>query len=95
MVNYRVEISSFIVGIFLRWVDKEKLKDLLNGLNHEVSWGMEEDMAFLETHYKDMLKTFLDYLRLMPAVVKGVNGKTIHSCDIPMEPKIVEILRNI
>lgn len=34
-------------------------ESILNTLNHEVSWGMEEDMDFLETHYKDMLKTFL------------------------------------
>jgi hypothetical protein len=43
----------------------------------------------------DILKTFLDYLDIMPDEVTGINGKTIYSSDIPLEPNIAEILRKI
>ena len=43
----------------------------------------------------DILKTFLDYLKIMPDVVYGINGKNIYSSDIPLNPGIVEILVNI
>jgi hypothetical protein len=43
----------------------------------------------------DILKTFLDYLNIMPDEVNGINGKTIYSSDIPLESNIAEILRKI
>lgn len=43
----------------------------------------------------DILKTFLEYLDIMPDEVKGINGKNIHTGDIPLEPNIVEILLSI
>ena len=43
----------------------------------------------------DLLKTFLDFLRIMPDEVRGINGKTIYSADIALEPNVTEILLNI
>ena len=43
----------------------------------------------------DILKTFLVYLNIMPDIVSGIRGKTIHSEDILVEPNILEILLRI
>ena len=43
----------------------------------------------------DILKTFLLYLNIMPDRISGINGKTIHTTDIPVDMNIAEILRNI
>jgi len=43
----------------------------------------------------DILKTFLDYLDIMPDFVYGINGKTISSSDLPLDMNVAEILRNI
>jgi hypothetical protein len=43
----------------------------------------------------DILKTFLEYLDIMPEEVKGINGIDIHTSEIPMEPNVVEILLKI
>ena len=43
----------------------------------------------------DILKTFLEYLDIMPEEVNGIKGKSIHTSDIPMEPNVAEILLNI
>lgn len=43
----------------------------------------------------DILKTFLEYLDIMPDEVIGIKGKNIHTSDIPLDPKIAEILLNI
>lgn len=43
----------------------------------------------------DILKTFLEYLDIMPEEVVGIHGKNIHTSDIPLEPNIAEILLSI
>lgn len=43
----------------------------------------------------DILKTFLEYLDIMPDEVIGIKGKTIYTSDIPLEPNIAEILLSI
>lgn len=43
----------------------------------------------------DILKTFLEYLDIMPDEVMGIRGRNIHTSDIPLEPNIVEILLSI
>jgi len=43
----------------------------------------------------DILKTFLEYLDIMPDEVIGIKGKTIHTSDIALEPNIAEILLSI
>jgi hypothetical protein len=43
----------------------------------------------------DILKTFLCYLKIMPEVVNGINGKDILSYSIPMDLNVAEILLKI
>ena len=43
----------------------------------------------------DILKTFLMYLNIMPEVVRGIKGKTIHTADVSVDMNITEILRQI
>ena len=43
----------------------------------------------------DILKTFLDYLDIMPDEVAGIRGRNIHTSEIPLEPNIAEILLSI
>jgi len=72
-------------------------------LNHLVVaqnvFGVEAStrMLFVRIDSKDhsALKTFLIYTSAMPNVIKGIRGKNIFSSDIPLDNKIVEILRKI
>jgi hypothetical protein len=43
----------------------------------------------------DILKTFLLYLNILPEVVRGIRGKSIHTTEIPVDMNIAEILRKI
>ena len=43
----------------------------------------------------DILKTFLEYLDIMPNEVKGINGRDIHTSEIALDPNVVEILLSI
>ena len=42
-----------------------------------------------------ILKTFLIYLNIMPETVFNINGRNIHSTDIPVDLHAAEILRQI
>ena len=42
-----------------------------------------------------VLKTFCVFLNAMPDMILGLNGKDIISSDIPLDLKIVELLRKI
>lgn len=72
-------------------------------LNHLVVaqnvFGVEGStrMLFLRIDSKDYsaLKTFLIYTSAMPKVVKGVRGEDIISSEIPLDNRIVDILRKI
>lgn len=41
------------------------------------------------------LKTFLVFLNTMPAIVRDINGRDIHSADIPVDMVIASVLRTI
>ena len=43
----------------------------------------------------DILKTFLEYLDIMPDEVIGIRGRNIHTSEIPLEFNIAEILLSI
>lgn len=43
----------------------------------------------------DILKTFLEYLDIMPNEVAGIKGRTIHTSEIPLETNVAEILLSI
>lgn len=70
-------------------------------LNHLILcqnvFGVEAStrILFLRCNEKDYnaLKTFLVYTSAMPNIVKGINGKNIISSDIPLDLKLVDILR--
>lgn len=72
-------------------------------LNHLVItqnvFGIEAStrMLFLRIDPKDYsaLKTFLIYTSAMPNVIKGIRGEDIYSSEIPLDNKIVHILRNL
>lgn len=72
-------------------------------LNHLVItqnvFGVEGStrMLFLRIDKKDYsaLKTFLIYTSAMPEIVRGIRGENIRSSDIPLDFKIVDILRKI
>lgn len=72
-------------------------------LNHLVVaqnvFGVEGStrMLFLRIDPKDYsaLKTFLIYTSAMPKFVKGVRGEDIISSEIPLDNRIVDILRKI
>jgi hypothetical protein len=97
-----IKRTKYLKRLFRRYKTAKILKERLI-LNHIILlnnvFGVEATSRILfykidERDY-DLLKTFLDYLRLMPDQVKGVNGKTIYSCDIALEPTVADILRNI
>jgi hypothetical protein len=72
-------------------------------LNHLVVaqnvFGVEGStrMLFLRIDPRDYsaLKTFLIYTSAMPKVVKGIREQNIISSDIPLDNRIVDILRKI
>jgi hypothetical protein len=97
-----IKRTKYLKRLFRRYKVTKTLKERLI-LNHIILlnnvFGIEPTARILfykidERDY-DVLKTFLDYLRIMPDEVKGINGKTIYSSDIPLESNIAEILRNI
>lgn len=54
-------------------------------------------MLFYKISEKDYssLKTFLLFTSAMPEIVYGVNGNNIISSDIPIDIKIVDLLRKV
>ena len=72
-------------------------------LNHIVVahnvFGIEPSvrMMFCKIDPKDYgaLKTFLVYMSIMPAVIYGINGRDISTRDIPLDSKILEVLKKI
>ena len=88
--------------MFRRYKVTKSLKERLI-LNHIILlnnvFGTEATarILFYKTDERDydILKTFLDYLDIMPDFVYGINGKTISSSDLPLDMNVAEILRNI
>lgn len=70
-------------------------------LNHLILcqnvFGIEAStrILFLRCNDKDYsaLKTFLVFTSAMPNIVKGIDGTNIISSDIPLDLKLVDILR--
>jgi hypothetical protein len=73
---------------------------VLNHINmiHNL-FGVESGTRLLfykmdESDYSS-LKTFLLYLSTMPDVIHGINGKDIHSSEIPIDMVVANILRGL
>ena len=104
MSEFEVDIkrTKYLKRLFRRYKVTKSLKERLI-LNHIILlnnvFGPEATARILfyridERDY-DILKTFLDYLRIMPDFVYGINGKTISSSDLPLDNNIAEILIKI
>jgi len=97
-----IKRTKYLKRLFRRYKVTKSLKERLI-LNHIILlnnvFGTEATarILFYKTDERDydILKTFLDYLNLMPDVICGINGKNIHTSDIPLNSGVVEILRNI
>jgi len=97
-----IKRTKYLKRLFRRYKVTKSLKERLI-LNHLILlnnvFGPEPTARILfyridERDY-DILKTFLVYLNIMPDIVSGIRGKTIHSEDILVEPNILEILLRI
>jgi hypothetical protein len=97
-----IKRTKYLKRLFRRYKVTKSLKERLI-LNHIILlnnvFGPEATSRILfyridERDY-DILKTFLCYLKIMPEIIYGINGKNISSYDIPMDPNVAEILLNI
>ena len=94
--------TKYLKRLFRRYKITKSLKERLI-LNHLILlnnvFGPEATSRILfyridERDY-DILKTFLCYLQIMPEIIYGIKGKNISVYDIPMDPKVTEILLKI
>ena len=97
-----IKRTKYLKRLFRRYKVTKSLKERLI-LNHIILlnnvFGPEATSRILfyridERDY-DILKTFLCYLKIMPEIIYGINGKNISSYDIAMDPNVAEILLNI
>ena len=97
-----IKRTKYLKRLFRRYKITKSLKERLI-INHIILlnnvFGPEATarILFYKTDVRDydILKTFLDYLDIMPDFAYGVNGKTIVSSEIPLDINVAEILRNI
>lgn len=97
-----IKRTKYLKRLFRRYKVTKSLKErlILNHLillNNVFGPGPTAKILFyrIDERDYDILKTFLVYLNIMPDVVSGIRGKTIHSEDILVEPNILEILLRI
>ena len=97
-----IKRTKYLKRLFRRYKVTKSLKERLI-LNHIILlnnvFGTEATARILfykidERDY-DILKTFLMYLNIMPDAIYGINGKNIHTGDIPIDINVVEILGKI
>lgn len=97
-----IKRTKYLKRLFRRYKVTKSLKERLI-LNHIILlnnvFGPEATarILFYKTDERDydILKTFLDYLDIMPDFVYGIGGKTIVSSELPLDMNVAEILRNI
>lgn len=97
-----IKRTKYLKRLFRRYKVTKTLKERLI-LNHIILlnnvFGAEAAARILfyrvdERDY-DILKTFLLYLNTLPQIIRGINGKTIRTDEIPVDLHIAEILRKI
>ena len=97
-----IKRTKYLKRLFRRYKISKSLKERLI-INHIILlnnvFGTEATARILfyrtdERDY-DILKTFLVYLNIMPEAIYGINGKNIHTGDIPINYDIAEILERI
>lgn len=97
-----IKRTKYLKRLFRRYKVTKSLKERLI-LNHIILlnnvFGTEATARILfykidERDY-DILKTFLEYLNIMPEAVYGIRGKNIYSSDIQINMNIAEVLLKI
>jgi hypothetical protein len=97
-----IKRTKYLKRLFRRYKVTKSLKERLI-LNHLILlnnvFGPEVTARILfykidERDY-DILKTFLEYLNIMPEAVYGIRGKNIYSSEIPLNTNIAEVLIKI
>ena len=97
-----IKRTKYLKRLFRRFKVTKSLKERLI-LNHIILlnnvFGTEATARILfykidERDY-DILRTFLEYLNIMPEAIYGINGKNIFSRDVPLNPDVIEVLRKI
>lgn len=93
---------NYLNRLFNRYENFDEIRERLI-INHLIIlrnvFGSESLVRILflkvcERHYP-ILKTYLLFLQIMPEKIKGINGSTIISSDIPVDMKIVKVLREL
>ena len=97
-----IKRTKYLKRLFRRYKVTKSLKERLI-LNHIILlnnvFGPEVTARILfykidERDY-DILKTFLEYLNIMPEAVYGIRGKNVYSSEIPLNSDIAEVLLKI
>ena len=91
---------NYLKRLFLRYRKIGELREQLV-LNHLVVlynvFGPEvtSRMLFFKMSKDDYpaLKTYLLFLSIMPERIRGIKGQDIISSDIPIDPRVAEVLR--
>ena len=91
---------NYLKRLFLRYRKIGELREQLV-LNHLVVlynvFGPEvtSRMLFFKMSKDDYsaLKTYLLFLSIMPDRIRGIKGQDIISSDIPIDPRVAEVLR--
>jgi hypothetical protein len=93
---------NYLKRLFLRYRKYDEMREQLV-INHLVVlynvFGPEvaTRMLFFKMSKEDYsaLKTYLIFLSIMPDRVKGIKGHDIVSSEIPVDQKVVDVLREI
>ena len=97
-----IKRTKYLKRLFRRYKVTKSLKERLI-LNHIILlnnvFGPEATARILfykidERDY-DILKTFLEYLHIMPETVYGIRGKHIRSSNIGLDQEAVKCLREL
>ena len=91
---------NYLKRLFRRYRKVDELREQLV-LNHLVVlynvFGPEvtSRMLFFKMSKDDYpaLKTYLLFLSIMPEKIRGIKGQDIISSDIPIDPRVAEVLR--
>jgi hypothetical protein len=97
-----IKRTKYLKRLFRRYKVTKVLKERLI-LNHIILLNNvfgpvpTARILFYKTDERDydILKTFLEYLDIMPDEVVGIKGINIHTSEIPLEPNVAEILLSI
>ena len=97
-----IKRTKYLKRLFRRYKVTKSLKERFI-LNHIILlnnvFGPEATARILfykidERDY-DVLKTFLEYLNIMPETVYGIRGKNIYSNELPLNKDVIEVLVKI